>query len=128
MGINLYPETCNICGGKVSLVSNAKVYGGKTFGSGKCYLCNTCGAYVGTHKQRPTESMGVLADKEMRAMKRACHDLFDSQWSNQQERNAQYCWLAGEMGIDVSDCHFGYFDKQELKKAIGILLDSMAVD
>ena len=40
-----HPTVCNICGGKVSYVSNARVYGSR-YGSGWCYLCESCGAYV----------------------------------------------------------------------------------
>lgn len=107
------------------LVSNAQVYGGRTYGSGKCYLCDSCGAYVGTHKPRPDEAMGILADKDMRAMKRAAHELFDSMWSSQAERAAMYRWLANRLGIDHSECHFGYFDKAMLAKSIDIMLEHM---
>ena len=47
--IDKYPTVCNLCGGKVIYTSNARIYG-KEYGSGKCYLCTNCGAYVGTHK------------------------------------------------------------------------------
>ena len=120
------PDTCNLCGGSVSFVTNAKVYG-KAYGSGWCYLCDECGAYVGTHKPRPNEAMGILADKPMRAMKRAAHELFDSTWSSQSERKSRYQWLADQLGIDVSECHFGYFDKPMLVRAINVLLEEIMV-
>lgn len=60
-----YPKICNICGGKVIYCSNAEIYGVE-YGSGKCYLCTKCGAYVGTHKPRPKEALGLLADEQMR--------------------------------------------------------------
>lgn len=53
-----HPTVCNICGGKVSYVSNARVYGSR-YGSGWCYLCESCGAYVGTHGPRPREALGI---------------------------------------------------------------------
>lgn len=46
--INTHPTRCNICGGPVTYGSNARIYG-KEYGSGYCYLCERCGAYVGTH-------------------------------------------------------------------------------
>jgi hypothetical protein len=36
-------------------------------------------------------------------------------------RNAGYKWLAGEMGIDVKQCHVGYFDIEQCKRAIEII-------
>lgn len=123
--INLHPTTCNICGGEVVFTSNAEVYGGKTYGSGKCYLCKQCGAYVGTHKPRPDEAMGILADHHMRAMKRAAHELFDSRWNSPIERANQYQWLADQLDIPPGMCHFGYFDRPMLRRAIELMLDDM---
>jgi hypothetical protein len=77
MKIDLCPTKCNICGGKVVYTSNAEIYG-KEYGSGKCYLCQNCRAYVGTHKPRPKEALGVLADGRMRKGKMCCHEIFDS--------------------------------------------------
>ena len=61
--INTQPEVCNLCGGKVIYTSNARVYHGREYGSGYCYLCLACGAYVGTHKPHPKEALGLLADE-----------------------------------------------------------------
>lgn len=43
--INTHPTRCNICGGPVTYGSNARIYG-REYGSGYCYLCQSCGAYV----------------------------------------------------------------------------------
>lgn len=56
--MNLNPTKCNICDGKVIYTSNKIIYG-KEFGSGKCYYCTECGAYVGTHKSRSKEALGL---------------------------------------------------------------------
>ena len=123
--INTQPEICNICGGKVIYTSNAAIYHGRQYGSGYCYLCLSCGAYVGTHAPRPREALGLLADEPMRKGKMLCHTLFDSMWRGKKnarhKRSRAYCWLAGEMGIPVEDCHFGYFDIHQLRKAYLIL-------
>lgn len=120
------PKTCNICGGRVVYVSNKVVYG-QSMGSGKCYLCTECGAYVGTHKPRPKDAMGVLANERMRLGKQHCHHLFDMRWrgkpNQRKERTRQYEWLAGQMGIPVEECHFGYFDLDQLIQAYRILRD-----
>ena len=123
--INLYPTICNICGGKVIYTSNAKVYG-KEYGSGKCYLCTACRSYVGTHKPRPREALGILADTRMRNGKIMCHAIFDSKWKGENKANKKrgklYGWLAKQLDIPVRDCHFGHFDIIMLRKAYRILL------
>ena len=122
--IDLYPKVCNLCGGEVVYISNAWVYG-KEYGSGRCYFCTKCGAYVGTHKVRPMQAMGILADKEMRDMKMKCHDLFDAKWKGKSKqhhaRDLAYTRLAKKMGIPKEECHFGYFDIEQLNKAYKIL-------
>ena len=122
--MNLHPTICNLCGGKVIYASNSLIYG-REYGSGKMYLCTKCGAYVGTHKSRPEEAFGVLADKEMRDMKMKCHALFDEKWKNQKNRRKArkkaYKELAERLGISVDKCHFGYFDMDLLNKAYAIL-------
>jgi len=45
--IDLQPKKCNLCSDPVEYISNAKVYGRK-YGSGYCYRCRSCNAYVGT--------------------------------------------------------------------------------
>ena len=67
--IDLHPKKCNICGGLV-IYTNNNLICGKSYGSGKCYLCTQCGSYVGTHEPRPTEALGLLADSQMRTLKR----------------------------------------------------------
>lgn len=118
--IDLTPTKCNLCNGKVIYTSNANIYG-KQYGSGYCYVCVCCGAYVGTHKPRPREALGILANKEMRELKKLCHSLFDKLWNNAYERKAMYKALAKKMGINEQDCHFGYFDIENLHKALKIL-------
>lgn len=122
--IDLHPTRCNICGGHVVFTSNATIYG-KEYGSGKCYLCQSCGAYTGTHRPRPKEALGLLADEPMRKGKVMCHDLFDAMWKGKRKarkkRKDLYAWLADRMGIPVEECHFGYFDIHQLRKAYLIL-------
>lgn len=90
-----------------------------------CYICTGCGAYVGTHVPRPKQALGVLADAEMRKLKVECHDIFDSFWKgkpkSRKKRRDLYSWLSKQMKIDVSQCHFGYFEKEQLNKAREIL-------
>ena len=118
----LRPKICNICGGTVEYIQNKQIYG-KPYGSGYCYYCTKCGAYVGTHRIRPIEAMGILANDEMRQMKIKCHDIFDSMWETCGQRKQLYKWLAKQLKIKVEDCHFGYFDMDMLNSAYKILID-----
>ena len=118
--IDLHPTKCNICGGKVIYVSNAEIYG-RQYGSGFCYLCTNCRAYVGTHKPYPRNAMGILADEEMRQLKMKAHSLFDKKWSNHKERSRCYKELAKQLGINSEECHFGWMSKETLLKAISLL-------
>ena len=123
--VDLHPDTCNLCRGKVIFINNDRIYG-RSYGSGKCYLCTKCGAFVGTHKPRPDEALGLLADSRMRNAKKRCHALFDRHWSNKKQkhtyRTAMYRWLANKMKIDVDDCHFGYFTLEQLEEAYMFLI------
>ena len=120
--MNLQPTVCNICGGKVEYISNDKIYGRK-YGSGYCYHCTKCGAYVGTHKSRPRIAFGILANKEMREMKMACHEAFDALWDTSKKRKRLYKKLAKRLNIDVADCHFGYLDLDVLNSAYIIITE-----
>lgn len=123
--VDLHPTKCNICQGRVIYTSNATIYG-RQYGSGYCYYCTECGAYVGTHEPRPKEAMGLLADREMREMKIKCHELFDSFWKTLKTgrgkmRRSLYQRLANQMHLSIGDCHFGYFGSEELNIAYIIL-------
>ena len=56
-----------------------------------------------------------------------CHALFDALWRGKpkarRKRDALYEWLAGQMGLPLADCHFGYFDLQQLRQAYRLLSD-----
>ena len=105
--------------------TNDRVYG-KQYGSGYCYLCTICGAYVGTHEPRPREALGILANAQMRRGKMMCHDIFDQMWKGKphshKKRAAAYRWLAKEMNIPIEECHFGYFNIEQLRRAYKILI------
>ena len=123
--IPLRPTVCNLCGGEVILMSNANIYG-REYGSGKCYYCTRCHAFVGTHKPWPDIAVGLLADPSMRSGKKYCHALFDPLWNNKgkkkrQRRQALYKWLTIQMGLPENMGHFGYFDIHQLRQAYRIL-------
>lgn len=127
---NLYPEVCNICGPKVIFTSNSRIYG-REYGSGKCYLCTNpaCRAFVGTHEPRPEEALGILSTPKMREMKKKVHGMFDELWLHEKDRRTArtkaYAFLAEKMGIPVEECHFGYFDMDQLNAACSILQETL---
>ena len=71
--------------------------------------------------------LGLLADSRMRKGKIMCHALFDALWRGKpkarRKRDALYEWLAGQMGLPLADCHFGYFDLQQLRQVYRLLSD-----
>ena len=116
------PKSCPYCGNKVSLRSNAAIYGRK-YGNGKCYKCRGCDAYVGVHTGTVIP-LGRLADKELRELKITCHKLFDPSWKGpdkQIKRGEAYEVLAALLGIPAIECHFGWFDKPLLQRCLEIL-------
>lgn len=126
--IDLFPTRCNLCGGDVEYVPNSTIYGGRSYGSGYCYMCKGCGAYVGVRKSKSRQALGILANAEMRAWKIKCHNLFDEFWKSNGQRNKCYERLAESLGIERSDCHFGYFDLDMLQKAFRIVSSWQDVD
>ena len=100
------------------------IYGCKpkyTTGSPYAYHCTKCGAVVGTHKERPLEAMGLLANKEMADMRQKAHSMFDKFWKSQKQRTECYQRLADDMGIPFEECHFAFFTLEQLQKAYKIL-------
>lgn len=122
MKINKYPipTKCPYCGSKVIYTSNAKIYG-KEYGNGKCYKCINCDAYVGVHTGTDIP-LGRIANKELRQLKKQCHDLFDRTWTKEKHnRQQKYKELANYLKIPQQECHFGWFDKEMLIKSLEYL-------
>lgn len=128
-------EPCPYCGGKVIYTSNSYIYHGKTYGNGMCYVCTDCFASVGVHgtkhgkywdKNEPSRNaLGILATGDMKHAKMRDHDLFDSYWREKKNKGARkeaYQRLANEMNIPVEQCHFGWFNLDDLNRAYDILI------
>lgn len=115
------PEICPYCGSPVIFTSNAVIYG-KQYGGGMCYKCVNCDSYVGVHKGTNVP-LGILANKELRELKKECHALFDPLWkSNKMTRKEAYGYLANLLSISIDECHFGWFSKEMLQKAKNVLV------
>jgi DNA-directed RNA polymerase subunit RPC12/RpoP len=122
MKIDKYPIpiTCPYCSSDVIYTSNAAIYS-KEYGNGRVYKCTGCDAYVGVHTGTDIP-LGRLANKELRQLKKQCHALFDPTWKGKKVRRHQaYSMMGTRLGISTNECHFGWFDKDLLLKAIEIL-------
>lgn len=117
------PKTCQFCNGEVVFTSNKELYG-KEYGHGKCYLCRDCKASVGTHNGT-RNPLGILANREMKILKKTCHDMFDHVWKSRKlSRSESYRRLSLLLDIEQKDCHFGHFDTEMLLISISILSNS----
>ena len=70
----------------------------------------------------PAEPGSELAD-----LRNEAHRAFDVHWEFVEPRKARfeartraYEWLARQLGVRVSECHFGMFGKDECRRAIHI--------
>lgn len=115
------PTQCPYCNEAVRYTSNAEVYG-REYGNGRCYKCEGCDAYVGVHTGTRIP-LGRLANKELRELKMQCHALFDPVWKlNKNIRREQaYGRLANILNIPKKECHFGWFDRDMLLRAMTIV-------
>jgi hypothetical protein len=122
------PKACNCCGAAVRLVSNAEIYHGREYGEWPyAYLCTGCRAYVGLHPDTDLP-LGILADKDTREARKDAkaifYDLVLPRFHG--DRNKAYGWLAGAMGIDRRECHFGLFDAARCDQAIAAMVPEEA--
>ena len=110
------PTHCNICCSvEITFTTNDTVYG-KTYGKWPyIYRCEGCKAYVGCHEGTKIP-LGVLADRSTRNLRVKAHEELDKLWrSGLMSRAKAYNWLAGELGIDTSQCHISWLTKDQLK-------------
>lgn len=123
---------CPYCSAKAKLLHKGEEGYPYNYGDdGPMWTCVPCAAWVGCHSNSKRHApLGRLADGELREWKSKVHAVFDPLWQakvrrdgcNQFEaRNAGYKWLAGELGIDVKECHVGMFDIARCKRAIEII-------
>jgi ssDNA-binding Zn-finger/Zn-ribbon topoisomerase 1 len=108
---------CPYCHAKANLADSAIVYGGRSFG--KIWLCSNypkCDSYVGAHKNSD-KPLGRMANKELRAWKVACHNLFDPLWKGKLlSRTVAYEYLQRITGLPAEKAHIAMFDVPECKK------------
>lgn len=128
---NKIPKSCSNChSSNIKLVDNSEIYG-KTYGTGKVWICDSCHAYVGVHhfkqdsngkKYIDTMPLGRFATPEQRKLKQACHEKFDKLWQVYNfDRNTLYKYLAYKLELKHEEMHFGWLDTEYLTKALDIL-------
>lgn len=118
-------EICPYCSGTPALIDSSIFYGGRSYGL--VWACRPCQAYVGVHKGT-NKPLGRLANKELRAAKKAAHAAFDPIWQTSIEkgrerneaRSGAYEWLSQAMGMSHQDCHIGMMDVNECMQVVGI--------
>lgn len=120
-------KKCPYCLGDTEYIDSSEVYG-KSYGM--IYLCRPCNAYVGTHKTTG-ESLGRLANEELREAKKEAHHYFDQiaktnlinkVWKkfipNISNRKKAYLWLSKSLKIDKDECHIGMFDVEDCRRVV----------
>lgn len=118
---------CPYCEAEAKLVDGKTIYPHRPdLHAKKFWECEPCDAYVGCHPNTD-KPMGRLATLALRQWKMKVHAHFDLLWKNEegkkkyQARSAAYVWLAGRMGIPVTDCHIGMFSEEQCAEALRIL-------
>lgn len=110
---------CPNCGGKGILEDSAKVYHGRSYGM--MYICENypqCDSYVGVHKGTP-RPLGVMANGELRTLKKQCHERFDEFWkSGAMSRQKAYRKLQRLMNLPPQKAHIGMFSVEQCRQLL----------
>ena len=113
------PKQCDICGSSsVEFCENGTVYGQNQGDWPYLWHCPDCQAAVGCHPGTKFP-LGIMADKETRALRLRCHEVFDQIWkSRYYSRTMAYKWLASKLQIRSALCHIAWLTKQQLETTI----------
>ena len=117
---------CPYCQNDAKFVTGRKIYPHRPdLFNKRFYLCEPCGAYVGTHRGTKAP-LGRLADQELRQWKMKAHAAFDPLWqvsSSLRSRRRSSCYkrLAKAMNINAQECHIGLFDVDQCKQVVELI-------
>lgn len=115
----MYDVICNYCGNEAKLVSSKSFYG-RSYGT-HLYVCWECDARVGTHRNSLVP-LGTLANRELRQLRKECHQHFDVLWkSRKMSRSQAYHWLRKKMNLSREEAHIGMFNKSQCKELLAHL-------
>jgi hypothetical protein len=98
---------------------------------GLSYVCGYPDCTVLVWKSTLTNAKRIVpGDHETRQARNKLHRLFDPLWEEKvfKSRHRAYRWLADSLGLDVADCHIGYFSKELCDKAIQIVAIKREID
>lgn len=111
---------CPYCGSPVTLRSADGIYRDNSRGA-MLYVCShypECDAYVRVHSGTKVP-MGSLANRELRALRRAAHHYFDQLYrSGMMSREDAYQWLAQWISAPLSEAHIGHLGEYYCRKVI----------
>jgi len=120
MGQKYFPDGCNVCGSfKSVILTDSFVIYGTSYGN--IYLCTKCRSYVGVHDNPNNDHgevdapKGLLADEDMRKLRRQAHALFDPMWKEGKlSRTGAYKVLMRVTGVDKKHAHIAMLPKEQL--------------
>jgi hypothetical protein len=104
------PTICRYDGASVEIRHHEEVYG-RVYGEWPwMYVCSECQARCGMHPFTAIP-LGTIANDELRKVRTSCKPVFERLWKTRQmTRSGAYAWLAEQLGIDPSECHWGLFE------------------
>lgn len=120
-------KICPYCGSEIKFEKDSSFIYGRNYGP--VYYCSSypeCDSYVGCHRGTHN-SLGRLANKQLRLKKKEAHYYFDFLWrtkrslnkkSSKNARSKGYTWLSRELGIPKEDTHIGMFDVETCDRVI----------
>ena len=102
--------TVHECGQPVEIAHHDQVYGREYSEWPWMYRCKACDASVGMHPFTGIP-LGTLANKALREQRKAAKQPFEQLWmTGRMSRTDAYAALAKHLGVEVEECHFGWFD------------------
>lgn len=120
--------TCAYCGSDAQLVTGKEIYPHRNdLYELKFWHCAPCSAFVGCHKNSPTnQPLGRLANAELREARQLAHKAFDSLWKLGEagrreylmKRSEAYMWLSRGLKIGKEVTHIGMFDLEQCSKTV----------
>lgn len=128
-------KECPYCHGSTHYIDSRHIYG-KSYGM--MYFCHPCQASVGVH-QGTDESLGRLANRELKELKKRAHAAFDPLFKDYpitvlihmdfpnelpehlkeaSMRKKAYWWLSRTLDIPFEECHIGMMQTWDCEQVI----------
>ena len=116
-------QLCPYCKCDTELVSDKEIYGPFATYNKNFYRCiQNLDHYVGSYDDNK-KSLGRLADRDLRLMKRIAHDALDPLCRDKpslfKNRFQAYKWLSEQMSLDPKYIHIGMFTAEQCTEVIG---------